>query len=140
MHDSLICYTVRVKNVEKAIKKYLTERSWDRLRPGDVAKSISIESAELLELFQWSNPTLEEVKNNPEKIKEIQKELADVLIYALDMAVLLEVDTEAIIKEKLAYAEKKYPAELMKKIRKNEPGTEDTYLQIKKKYRKEGLS
>ena len=41
-----------MKKYEKTIKKYLKERGWDNLRPSDVAKSISIEAAELLELFQ----------------------------------------------------------------------------------------
>jgi dCTP diphosphatase len=65
---------------EKEIRDYLVERGWDNLRPGDLAKSISIEAAELLEIFQWSNETLEDVKNDPEKTEKIKKELADVLI------------------------------------------------------------
>jgi hypothetical protein len=41
-----------VKELETKIKKYLTERGWNTLRPSDIAKSIAIESGELLELFQ----------------------------------------------------------------------------------------
>src|SRR3989344_5016350 len=104
-----------MKELENKIKKHLEERGWDKLRPGDVAKSIMIEGAELLELFQWENPSLEEVRNNPEKIAAIQKELADVLIYAIEMAVLLRVDAAKIINDKLDYVAKKYPAELMRK-------------------------
>lgn len=44
-------YTQIMKNYEKKIRKYLEERSWNDLSPADIAKSISIESAELLELF-----------------------------------------------------------------------------------------
>ena len=99
-----------MKDLELTIKKYLEERGWDTLRPADIAKSVSIEAAELLELFQWSNDELDAVKKDEAKIAKIKKELADVLIYALEMSVLLELDTEEIIRAKLEHAAKKYPA------------------------------
>ena len=128
-----------MEKLEEKIKKYLEERGWDNLRPSDIAKSIVIEGGELLELFQWENPSLEEVKRNKEKMKEIEKELADVLIYALDMSVLLGLNTEKIIHNKLAHIAKKYSAELMRKNNDREPGTDSEYLRIKKEYRKRGL-
>ena len=99
-----------------------------------------IEGAELLELFQWENLPLAEIKSNPEKLKEIAKELADVLTYALEMSVLLQLDTEKIIREKLEHVAKKYPAELMKKTG-GEPGSaaDSEYWRIKKEHRKKGL-
>lgn len=124
-----------MKEIEKEIYKYLEERGWDNLRPSDMAKSIIIEGAELLELFQWENLSLQEIKQNKEKLKEIEKELADVFIYAFDMSVLLGFDTKKIIREKLARAAKKYPVKLMRS-RKGEPGTEGEYLRIKKEHRK----
>ena len=126
-----------MKELDQRIKKHLAERGWDTLRPGDIAKSIMIEGAELLELFQWENPELEAVRQNPEKIDEIKKELADVLIYAIEMSVLLGFDTEDIINKKLEHAAKKYPAELMKKNAKDGAGSgEDSeYWRIKKEYR-----
>ena len=51
-----------MKKYEKAIKLYLVERGWDELSPADLAKSISIEASELFERFQWTNPTIAEVK------------------------------------------------------------------------------
>ena len=50
-----------------------------------------------------------------EKMEYIKKELADVLIYALDMAVLLELDTERIILDKLELVKKKYPPKYIQK-------------------------
>ena len=58
-----------MKELETKVLKQLAERGWDNLRPGDLAKSIMIEGAELLELFQWENLPLEEVRQNQEKIK-----------------------------------------------------------------------
>lgn len=127
-----------MKKVEKAVLHYLQERGWDNLRPSDLAKSISIEAAELLEIFQWTSMSLEDTKKDPAKMEALKKELADVFLYAFDMAVLLGVDTEQIILEKLEHVKKKYPAHLMKN-RKKEPGTEDAYLKIKKQYRMKGL-
>ncbi|MEI7741773.1 MAG: MazG-like family protein [bacterium] len=127
-----------MKELEVRVLKHLQERGWDKLRPSDIAKGIMIEGAELLEIFQWDNPALEEVRTNKEKIEKIKKELADVMIYALEMSVLLELDTKSIIHAKLDHIAKKYPAELMKKAK--EPGTESEYWRIKREYREKGLN
>lgn len=128
-----------MKEQEAAIREYLVERGWNQLRPGDLAKSISIESAELLELFQWANPTLAEVKADPEKLEAIKKELADVLIYCLDMSVLLELDTGAIVLEKLERLRRNTPADLFKnRDRSTDAGSEDVYLKLKKEARMRG--
>ncbi len=129
-----------MKELERKIFKHLKARGWDTLRPGDIAKSVMIEGAELLEIFQWENLELEDVKNDKDKIERIKKELADVFIYSLEMSVLLGLDTEKIIRAKLAYAAKKYPAKLMKKNAKKGAGSgsDSTYWEIKKAYRKKG--
>jgi len=128
-----------MKEHEDAIREYLVERGWDQLRPGDLAKSISIESAELLELFQWTNPSLAEVKANPQKLEAIKKELADVLIYCLDMSVLLGLDTGDIVMKKLEKVREKYPADLFKnRDEDQEAGSEEKYWQIKKESRMKG--
>src|SRR3989344_5661614 len=127
-----------MRELEKRVYKHLKERGWHQLRPSDIAKSIAIESGKLLELFQWENKPLADIKRNKEKVGKIGKELADVLMYALDMAVLLELDTEKIIRDHLKHIKKKYPATLMKKYSKDEPGTEDVYWRIKRHYRRLG--
>lgn len=130
-----------MKKYEKHIKKYLKERGWDNLRPADVAKSISIEAAELLELFQWSNHSLAEVKKDKEKMEHIKKELADVLTYCFDMSVLLGFDTEKILMHKLEKIKQKYPAHLFKN-KKDQAGVgkdaPDIYWKIKKAHRMKG--
>lgn len=115
------------------IKKFLVERGWDKLRPSDLAKSISIEAAELLEIFQWTSMNIPETKRDTEKIEEIKKELADVFIYAIEMVVLLDLDIEEIINTKLERVRKKYPADLMRKNAKEESGsgTDPEYWKIK---------
>jgi NTP pyrophosphatase (non-canonical NTP hydrolase) len=126
-----------MKDFETKLKAYLEERGWSTLRPADVAKSIMIEGAELLETFQWDNLSHEEIKENPEKMTKIKKELADVMIYCFDMAVILDLDMEQLLNEKLEKAKEKYPAHLFKN-KTNDPGSEDVYWKIKEQYRREG--
>jgi NTP pyrophosphatase (non-canonical NTP hydrolase) len=129
-----------MSKLEAEVKRFLEARGWDTLRPSDLAKSIIIEAAELLEIFQWKSRTIEETKENADDMKNIRKELADVLIYCLELAVLLGLDVETIIMEKLAHTDKKYPADVIRKAREAEPGTTDVYQQIKANYRRKGLS
>ncbi|MBP9842503.1 MAG: nucleotide pyrophosphohydrolase [Candidatus Pacebacteria bacterium] len=124
-----------MKKLEKEIATYLKERGWNTMTPSDMAKSISIEAAELLEVFQWDNKSLADTKTNPARMKKIKEELADVFIYCLDMAVLLDIDSETIIREKLEYNKKKYPAIEMKHSKGHE-----RYHEIKKQYRNEKRS
>jgi NTP pyrophosphatase (non-canonical NTP hydrolase) len=124
---------------ENKIREFLHERKWENLRPADVAKSIVIEAGELLELFQWTNETLEDVKKNPEKLADIKGELADVLIYCFDMSVLLDFDTEKIFIDKLEKIKQKYPAHLFNGRDENvDAGSEEIYWKIKKQHRLKG--
>jgi dCTP diphosphatase len=123
-----------MKDFEQKVYKHLKDRNWHNLRPSDIAKSIMIEGAELLEIFQWENLSLEEVRKNKPKLEKIQGELADVLIYCFEMSVLLGLDTEKIMRKKLALAGKKYPTKLMRK-QTGEPGTEEHYWRIKQEFR-----
>jgi NTP pyrophosphatase (non-canonical NTP hydrolase) len=125
-----------MKEYEKYIKEYLEERDWDKLRPADMAKSICIEAGELLEIFQWSTKSLDEVKDDKKTMEKIKKELADVLNYCFTMSVSLGVDTEKIMRAKLEKVKEKYPAHIVKGSK--EPGTEEDYHTIKKEYRMKG--
>ena len=128
-----------MKDLEHEIKTYLEERQWHKLRPGDVAKSVAIESGELLEIFQWDNPELEVVKGDAERLAKIKSELADVLIYCFDMAVLLELDVTEIMQAKLDKIRHKYPAELFEGGDPTKAGTDDTYWKIKHEHRKNNV-
>ena len=86
-----------------ALRKFVDERNWQQFHtPENLAKSISIESAELLELFQWSEPS---------DIEDIKDELADVLTYCILLADKYDLDIEKIILEKLEKTKAKYPVD-----------------------------
>ena len=126
-----------MKNIESDINKFLIERGWDKLRPSDLAKSISIEAAELLEIFQWTSVEIGETKQDAKRMEEIKKELADVFIYAFEMAVLLDIDVQTIIKDKLEKVREKYPAKIMRKNAKagSGSGNDPEYWKIKDSHR-----
>ena len=124
-----------MKKIEAEAKIFLKERGWDKLRPSDLAKSISIEAAELLELFQWSSLTIKQTKNDKDKLEHLKNELADVFLYAFYLSISLGLDTEKIILDKLAKVSAKYPPAIVKRQKGKQPGTEDFYVAIKKKHR-----
>jgi len=83
------------------IDRFNKDRDWDQFHsPDNLAKSIAIEAGELLEIFQWDS------EGNPERVKE---ELADVMIFCIQLAMKYGFDIEEIIQEKLAINEVKYP-------------------------------
>lgn len=93
-------------NIRNRIRKFREDREWGQFHtPTNLAKAISIESAELLEHFLWDN--------NFDK-EEVSDELADVIIYCLHMADSLHVDIEDIINSKMNKNEEKYPVEKAK--------------------------
>ena len=90
-----------MEEVKAAVVKFTKDRDWDQFHsPANLAKSIAIESGELLECFQWND--------NYDK-KEVCKELADVVNYAILLADKLGVSLEDIVMEKLEENSKKYP-------------------------------
>jgi|SRR5574344_585147 NTP pyrophosphatase (non-canonical NTP hydrolase) len=91
-----------------AVRQFVTERDWDQFHnPKDMAISLNLEAAELLELFQWSGADLEVKDKRP----QMAEELADVFMYCIMLSQVLHLDPETIIREKLAQNIKKYPIE-----------------------------
>lgn len=98
-----------MEEVMKQIDEFNKERDWGKFHtPENLAKSISIESAELLECFQWDAE-----KYNKEEVCE---ELADVFTYCIQMAMKLGVSPEEIVLKKLEKTKKKYPVEKSKGV------------------------
>lgn len=93
------------------VLKFRDDRNWKQFHnPKDLALSISLEAAELLEVFQWSgSDTVCESKKD--KIKE---ELADVLNYCVLMADACGLDMDEIVQEKIKRNNEKYPVEKAK--------------------------
>lgn len=126
-----------MKDLERELLKYLKERNWHKPRPADLAKSISIEAAELLELFQWGDRDVSSVKKDKKMMEKVRYELADVIIYCIGMALLLGLDTKKTVREKLEMVKKKYPAKAVRRpLGKRNPGTLSAYLKIRDEHRR----
>ena len=95
--------------LKQRIDKFNKDRYWDQFHsPVNLAKSISIESAELLECFQWSNDEFDK--------EAVLEELADVMNYCIQMSLVLDVDIVDIINKKMDKTEKKYPVDKSKGV------------------------
>ena len=93
-------------DIKKEILMFQKERDWKKFHtPENLAKSISIEAAELLEHFQWQK----EYDEN-----EVAEELADVLIYCLYMADAMDFDVKEIILNKMGKNALKYSVDKSK--------------------------
>jgi len=94
---------IREETVKKLIK-FRDDRDWRQFHtPKDLAISLSLEAAELLEVFQWSGADMERA----EKLDKIKEELADVLSYCLLMADVCGLDPDEILNAKIARNEEK---------------------------------
>lgn len=104
------------------VLKFRDDRNWRQFHnPKDLAISVSLEAAELLEIFQWSADDLVCEK----KIDKIREELADVLNYCILMADACGLDLDEIIQAKLKRNSEKYPVELAF-------GNKEKYTELKK--------
>jgi len=97
-----------IEQITKAIVEFRNERDWEQFHnPKDLALAISIESAELLELFLWK----EADEANTEKVKE---ELADIFSFAFLLAEKYGFDVKEIILDKIKTNGEKYPVDKAK--------------------------
>jgi len=93
------------KELIEKILKFRDDRNWKQFHnPKDLAISINLEAAELLENFQWTGSDT----HAPEKLENISEELADVLIYCIYMADVLGLDIDTVILNKLLKNGEKY--------------------------------
>lgn len=89
------------------INKFVFDRDWDKFHtPSNLAKSISIESNELLECFQWDDKNFD--------IEHVKEELADVLTYCIQLSEKLRLDIKEIVLNKMEKNKLKYPVDKCK--------------------------
>ena len=97
--------------LQKALREFARERDWEQFHtPKNLATALSVEAAELLEHFQWltdeQSRTLDDAKRTA-----VGEELADVLLYLLQLADKLDIDPLQAAERKLRLNAEKYPAE-----------------------------
>ena len=96
--------------LKSKMDQFLEERNWkDYHTPKNIAMSISIEAAELMEIFQWTNPSALEITTNEKLMTEIEDEVADIIIYTISLARSLDIDIFDSVIRKMAKNNLRFP-------------------------------
>jgi NTP pyrophosphatase (non-canonical NTP hydrolase) len=100
-----------LEKLRQRLRAFAAARDWEQFHsPKNLASALIVEAAELLEHFQW----LTEQQSRslpPERLRAVEEEIADVLLYLVRLADRLGVDLMQAAERKIALNEKKYPAE-----------------------------
>ena len=104
---------VDVARLQEAIALFARERDWDPFHsPKNLAMALTGEVGELVELFQWlSEDASHRVAHDPATARRVRDEIADVLVYLVRLAAVLEVDLDEAVRSKLATNAIKYPVD-----------------------------
>ncbi len=100
--------TTSISALKSLVSDFVKEREWEKYHsPKNVAVSVVLEAAELLEHFQWAPPAPEEI--DEKKREEIGEELSDVMAYLLSLANVLDIDVSQAMTRKMVKNRAKYP-------------------------------
>ncbi|WP_419176092.1 nucleotide pyrophosphohydrolase [Desulfosediminicola sp.] len=100
-----------MKQLQTEIKEFIQQRDWQKYHsPKNLAMALSVETAELLEIYQWSSQS-ESEKVSGETLRHIEEEIGDVMIYLTTLASAHGLDPISAARKKLKKNALKYPAE-----------------------------
>ena len=97
--------------LQEQILQFRDERGWEKFHdPASLATAINVEAGELLELFLWKDAeeALEFARGNIDRVSD---ELADIMIFTINLANRLDIDLEAAIEAKMALNAERFPAD-----------------------------
>ncbi|MFA5863102.1 MAG: nucleotide pyrophosphohydrolase [Phycisphaerae bacterium] len=102
-----------VQELKNLVNQFIAERDWFKYHDAkNLAMSIAIEAAELLEHFQWvRNEELDQVLSDPPTRQQIEEELSDILAFVLSFANRHNIDLSESLRKKMAKNAIKYPAQ-----------------------------
>jgi NTP pyrophosphatase (non-canonical NTP hydrolase) len=100
-----------LQDLSQAVREFGRERDWHLYHnPKNLTAALIVEAAELLEPFQWLTPE-QSLELPPVKREAVRQEMADVLIYLVSLANLLDIDLIEAARDKLDINARKYPVE-----------------------------
>ncbi|MCD6162478.1 MAG: nucleotide pyrophosphohydrolase [candidate division Zixibacteria bacterium] len=104
------------ESLSKRIADFSNERDWEQFHnPKNLSMALSIEAAELMEIFQWLTLWQSKLESlSPAQRQAAQEEIADVMIYAIRLSQMLDFDLLKAIDEKIVINDKKYPVDKIK--------------------------
>jgi len=103
---------MNIAELQSRLRAFAAERQWEPYQtPKNLAMAMVVEAAELVEIFQWLTPEESQaIAQDPAKHQHLGEEIADVLLYLLQIADHSGVDVAAAVEAKLAKNALKYPA------------------------------
>ena len=103
-----------IQNLQVRLREFAAERQWQSFQnPKNLAMALVVEAAELVEIFQWMTPEQAQgIKSDAKRHEHLGEEIADVLLYLVQIADAAGVDVEAAVERKLMLNAVKHPAVL----------------------------
>lgn len=103
---------MNVSELQAELRHFAAERDWQPFHtPKNLSTALMVEAAELAEIFQWMTPEQSARAHEDPAVKQrIGEEVADVLLYLLQLADHSRIDIALAVKDKLALNAAKYPA------------------------------
>ena len=100
-----------IDTLREEVRGFVEERDWERYHsPKNLAMSIAIEAAEIMEYFQWySTEESRELVKDEEPHTMVADEVADVIIYCLALANQLDIDVSTAVRAKLESGRSRFP-------------------------------
>lgn len=101
-----------IADLQRRLRDFAAQRNWEPYQtPKNLAMAMVVEAAELVEIFQWLTPEESQaIAQDPARHQHLGEEIADVLLYLLQIADHSCVDIEQALERKLAMNARKYPA------------------------------
>ncbi|GAB2890637.1 nucleotide pyrophosphohydrolase [Uliginosibacterium flavum] len=97
--------------LEEALAEFAHARDWDRFHtPRNLLLALTGEVGELVEIFQWLTDSQAEAIMTSDKAEHVRQEVADVFLYLTRLAMVLGIDLDAAVQDKIAMNARKYPA------------------------------
>jgi len=101
-----------IERLQAAIREFARQRDWHQFHtPKNLAMALAAEAGELLEIFQWLTPEESNLQESLGAHDSAKAEIADVLIYAIRLADVLQIDLVEAVESKIQLNATKYPVE-----------------------------
>jgi NTP pyrophosphatase (non-canonical NTP hydrolase) len=98
-----------IPDLQRRLRRFADDRDWQPYQtPKNLAMAMTVEAAELLEIFQWLTPE-QSMNLSDDQRRHLGEELSDVLLYLVQIADHAGVDLEAAVERKLAMNAVKHP-------------------------------
>lgn len=96
--------------LQETLAEFARQRDWDRFHtPRNILLALTGEVGELAEIFQWMTDAEAEAVMQGDQAEHVRQEVADVLLYLVRLAMVLEIDLDAAVRNKIAMNARKYP-------------------------------